>query len=163
MSVASGKFPIGTYDNVYDQTVLTSSGIGFGRISTNETKGMKYNYDTKTLKVDTVNVKTINADKDSTYKPFPDYVRAFWEMSDKDEMMYDYSGNGFGLVNKGAIKCEQNETQNTTQTYSLNRTTKEFTINGTKYILAEESNSQIKYYTTIPSGTGFQYLIFLLQ
>lgn len=33
----------------------------------------------------------------------------------------------------------------------------------TKYTLAEESGSQIKYYASIPTGTGYEYLIFLLQ
>ena len=76
---------------------------------------------------------------------------------------FNFGKDGKILINKGAVKCEQNETQNSTQTYILNRTTKEFTINGTKFILAEESSSQIKYYTAIPRASGFQFLIFLLQ
>jgi hypothetical protein len=66
-------------------------------------------------------------------------------------------------INKNSDKCDQNENQNSTQTYTLNRTTKEFIINGTKFTLAEESNNQIKYYEIVPSNTGFEYIIFLLQ
>jgi hypothetical protein len=66
-------------------------------------------------------------------------------------------------INKNSDKCDQNENQNSTQTYTLNRTTKEFIINVTKFTLAEESNNQIKYYEIVPSNTGFEYIIFLLQ
>ncbi len=105
--------------------------------------------------------KALN-DKNTSTNPIGTVTYSSVQNCEVDDT-FNFGTDGKLLVNKGAIKCEQNEAQNTNQTYSLNRTTKEFTINGTKYILAEESNSQIKYYTAIPSVTGFQYLIFLLQ
>ena len=74
----------------------------------------------------------------------------------------------FGSENKltwhrNIDKCDQNESPTETQTYSLNRTTNELFINGTKFTLAEESKSQIKYFALIPTTTGFQYLVYLLQ
>jgi hypothetical protein len=66
-------------------------------------------------------------------------------------------------MNRDKDKCDQSESQTETITYTLNRTTKEFVINGTTFTLAEELNSQIKYYALIPTPTGFQYLIYLLQ
>lgn len=105
--------------------------------------------------------KALN-DKNPSTNPTGTVIYSSVQNCDLDDT-FSFGTDGKLLVNKGAVKCEQNETQNTTQTYSLNRTTKEFTINGTNYILAEESSSQIKFYTAIPNGTGFQYLIFLLQ
>jgi hypothetical protein len=105
--------------------------------------------------------KALN-DKNTATNPTGTVIYSSVQNCELDDT-FNFGTDGKLLVNNGSVKCEQNETQNTTQTYSLKRTTKEFTINGTKYVLAEESSSQIKYYTAIPSGTGFQYLIFLLQ
>ena len=81
---------------------------------------------------------------------------------EKDDV-FKFNTDGNLEINKNSDKCDPNETQNTTQNYSLNRTTKEFIINGIKYTLAEESNTQIKYYATVPLNSSFQNLIFLLQ
>lgn len=78
-----------------------------------------------------------------------------------DSFRFGLDGNV--ALNRNIEKCDPNELQSETLTYTLNRTTKELDINGTKFTLAEESTSQIKYYATIPSNTGFQNLIFLLQ
>jgi hypothetical protein len=81
---------------------------------------------------------------------------------EKDDI-FKFNSDGKLTLNKNADKCDPNENQNVTQSYTINRTSKELVIDGTKFTLAEETNSQIKYYTVVPSATGFQYLIFLLQ
>lgn len=81
---------------------------------------------------------------------------------EKDDT-FKFGSDGNLFLNRSSDQCEPNESQTETQTYTLNRTTKELVINGTKFTLAEESDSQIKYYAVLPPHTGFQYLIFLLQ
>jgi hypothetical protein len=82
---------------------------------------------------------------------------------DKDDT-FKFDSDGNLIINRNANKCDQNELQTENVTYYLDRTTKEFTIDGIKYTLAEESKSQIKYYILVPSGVSFgKYAIFLLQ
>lgn len=81
---------------------------------------------------------------------------------EKDDT-FKFGTDGNLILNRNAAKCDQSESQIETKAYTLNRTTKEFVIDGTKFTLAEESNSQIKYYAPIPTPTGFQYLVYLLQ
>ncbi len=82
---------------------------------------------------------------------------------DKDDT-YKFNPDGNLIINRNTEKCDQNELQTEIFNYTINRTTKELVIDGINYTLAEESQSQIKYYAKIPSGTYFsQNLIFLLQ
>jgi hypothetical protein len=81
---------------------------------------------------------------------------------EKDDT-YKFTLDGKLLINRNADKCDPDELQNETQSYSLNRATKEFIINGYKFTLAEESGRQIKYYAPLNSGTGYDYIVFLLQ
>ena len=74
-----------------------------------------------------------------------------------------FNEDGTLTINRNNDKCSQNEVQNESQSYSLNRQSKVLIIDGTTYTLAEESNQQIKYYAVVPATNGFQYLIFLLQ
>ena len=50
-----------------------------------------------------------------------------------------------------------------TKTYTYNSKKKELWINEDKFTIAEESNSQIKYYIPITRTNGVENLIFLLQ
>lgn len=81
---------------------------------------------------------------------------------EKDDT-YKFGSDGKLVLNRGSEKCEPSETQNETQSYTIDRTKKEIVINGTKFTLAEESNEQIKYCAALPYNTGYDYLIFLLQ
>jgi hypothetical protein len=81
---------------------------------------------------------------------------------EKDDT-FKFATDGSFIVNRNAEKCDPDELQNETDTYTLNTTTKEFVINGVSYTLAEESANQIKYYVAIPSQTGYNYMVFLLQ
>lgn len=76
---------------------------------------------------------------------------------------FKFAADGTVLINQGAIKCNQNEPQTVSQSYSINRTTKELRINGQKFKLLEETEQQIKYIAELPAATGFGSLIFLLQ
>ena len=83
---------------------------------------------------------------------------------DKDDT-FKFTPDGNLIIDRGTDKCSLDELLTETQTYTLNRSTKELVINGVKFTLAEESTSQIKYYAQIPTpfSTNYQYLIFLLQ
>lgn len=76
------------------------------------TDGLEYDYNNRSLKLNgNIDLKSINNIKyhnnnqyqDTNVKEYPDLVRAFWEFSNEKDFMYDYSGNGFELTNKGAI------------------------------------------------------------
>jgi hypothetical protein len=81
---------------------------------------------------------------------------------EKDDT-FKFESNGNLIIYRGASKCEVNETQNITQTYTLNRANKELVINGTRFILLEESKDQIKYYAVLPMVSETSSMIFLLQ
>ncbi len=105
--------------------------------------------------------KALN-DKNTATNPTGTVIYSSFQNCEVDDT-FNFGTDGKLLVNNGSVKCDQNETQNVTQTYSINRSTKELIINGVKYTLAEESSNQIKYYATLPPVTGYQYLVFLLE
>ena len=81
---------------------------------------------------------------------------------EKDDT-FQFTLDGKLIINRSADKCDPDELQNETQSYTLNRAAKELVIHGIKFTLAEESGSQIKYYAPLGSGTGYDYLVFVLQ
>lgn len=81
---------------------------------------------------------------------------------EKDDT-FKFTQDGNFIINRNIDKCNENELQIESQTYTLNRQTKKLIINGTVFTLVEVSNSQVKYYAPIPSTNGFKYQIFLLQ
>lgn len=81
---------------------------------------------------------------------------------EKDDV-FKFNSDGKLTINRSIEKCDINENQSETQTYTLDRTTKKLVINGIEYTLAEESKEQIKYFSPVPSTTGSDNLIFLLQ
>ena len=89
------------------------------------------------------------------YEPVPDCV--------KDDS-FRFNSDGIILINRNSNKCDQNELQNESLSYSIDRTEKELIIDGITYTLLEESHNQIKYSAFVPNGTSFgRNLIFLLQ
>ena len=77
---------------------------------------------------------------------------------------YTFSKDGNLVIERGANKCEPDEIQTETLLYSIDRETNILIIDSTTYILAEESETQIKYYILVPHGTNLtNYVIFLLQ
>jgi len=76
---------------------------------------------------------------------------------------FKFGSDGKVILDRKIEKCDQSEVQTETLTYLLNTSAKEFTLDGTRYTLAEASESQIKYYVAIPAQTGYGTLIFLLQ
>ncbi|OGX85906.1 hypothetical protein BEN48_13910 [Hymenobacter glacialis] len=78
---------------------------------------------------------------------------------------FTFAADGTVLIDQGATKCSQNEPRTVSQSYSIDRTTKELRINGQKFKLLEETREQIKYSAELPpvNGAGFSSLIFLLQ
>jgi len=105
--------------------------------------------------------RALNDNNPST-NPSDNVIYYVVQNCEKDDT-FKFNSDGKLALNRNTDKCDESETQNVTQTYTINRTKKELVIEGTKYTLAEETNSQIKYYTVIPSATGLQYQIFLLQ
>ncbi len=76
---------------------------------------------------------------------------------------FKFGTNGHLTLKKGSEKCDPNELETETQAYALNRATKEFSMNGIKFTLAEESNGQIKYYAPLAPPNDAKHIIFLLQ
>ena len=101
-------------------------------------------------------------DKNPSTNPSNNVVYYAVQNCEKDDT-FKFNSDGKLLLNRNTNKCDQSETQNITQSYTINKEKKELVIDGTIYILAEETSSQIKYYSVMPSATGFQYQIFLLQ
>ena len=81
---------------------------------------------------------------------------------EKDDT-FTFGSNGLLVVDKNAEKCNQDEPRTETQSYSLNRPTMQLVIGSTTYTLAEATDKQIKYYAVVPTPSGFQHLVFLLQ
>lgn len=101
-------------------------------------------------------------DKNPSTNPSGPIIYYAVQNCEKDDT-FKFNSDGTLALDRSANKCDLGENQNVTQSYTVNRTNKELVIEGTKYTLAEETDSQIKYYTVIPSATGVQYLIYLLQ
>lgn len=78
---------------------------------------------------------------------------------------FTFAADGTVLIDQGAVKCSQNEPRTVSQSYSIDRATRELRINGQKFKLLEETREQIKYSAELPpvNGAGFSSLIFLLQ
>ncbi|OWP63370.1 hypothetical protein CDA63_09185 [Hymenobacter amundsenii] len=76
---------------------------------------------------------------------------------------FRFRADGTVLIDRGAIKCSQGESQTVTQAYSINRITNELTLDGQKFKLLEETGQQVKYAAQLSPGTGYSYQIFLLQ
>ena len=77
--------------------------------------------------------------------------------------IYDFKPDGTLSITKGTERCNVVELASEVQTYSYNKRTKELTINGIKYKLAEESEDQIKYFAALPAESGSDYMVFLLE
>jgi len=77
---------------------------------------------------------------------------------------YTFRKDGNLVIERGTNKCDSNEIQTETLLYSIDRETNKLIIDSTTYILAEESENQIKYYIAVPNGTNLtNYVIYLLQ
>jgi hypothetical protein len=76
---------------------------------------------------------------------------------------FQFGSDGNLIVNRGADKCDPNELVTVSEPYTLNRKENELIIKGVRFTLAEESSTQIKYYAQPGPGSGYQYVIFLLQ
>lgn len=81
---------------------------------------------------------------------------------EKDDT-FKFGTNGKLILNRNEDKCDPDKSQIASKSYVIDRAAKKLVINGTEYTLAEVSKNQIKYYSAIPAGTGYEYLIFLLQ
>lgn len=77
---------------------------------------------------------------------------------------FNFKSDGTLVINRNENKCDPNEIQYDTLSYSIDRTNKELVIDGFTYTLLEESLNQIKYSALVPYGTSFgKTQIFLLQ
>lgn len=77
-----------------------------------------------------------------------------------DELKFNPSGTL--MINNGADKCDADEPEAESLTYSYNRASKEFVIDTERYTLAEETDNQIKYFAPLPSASGYDYVVYLL-
>ena len=76
---------------------------------------------------------------------------------------YKFNLDGKLTLKKGTAKCDLVEIASENITYSYNKASKELIIGGTKYTLAEASEEQVKYYAALPSDSGSDYIVFLLE
>jgi hypothetical protein len=107
--------------------------------------------------------KWATVDKNSLTNPQQGNVLYYSPNNCERDDSFQFSSNNQLLLNRGLTKCDPNEPPNEAKTYSLNRTTNELIIDGIKYFLVEESPNQLKYYRNIPAGSGFNYLVYILE
>jgi len=84
------------------------------------------------------------------------------ETCERDDT-FKFGKDGKLTINRNNHKCDPNEIKIESQPYTLDTIAKKLIIDGTEYTLAEASLEQIKYYSTVPEGVGFESLIYLLQ
>lgn len=101
-------------------------------------------------------------DKNQSSNP-PGRVLYYAVLNCEKDDTCQFSSNGTLKISRGADKCESSEAISETVSYAYDKSSKELTIDGTKYKLAEESGSQIKYYAPLPYSTNYEYMVFLLQ
>ena len=101
-------------------------------------------------------------DKNSSSNPIGQILYYAVLDCEKDDT-YNFGLDGKLTINRGTNKCNNAEFSTEIINYSYNSSTKELIIKGVKYTVADESGVQLKYYTTIPSAVGFQYLIYLFD
>ena len=77
---------------------------------------------------------------------------------EKDDT-FKFGEDGKLTIDRGVLKANVNQPQTEVQSYSFVSATQQLTINGEKYMLAEQSKTQLKYYATLPN----QYLIFIFE
>jgi hypothetical protein len=76
---------------------------------------------------------------------------------------YKFETNGNLVIKNGDSECSSGEPALINKSYSLNRSNKELIIDGSKYTLAEETKDQLKYYSPVPAGSGFQYVVYIFE
>lgn len=76
---------------------------------------------------------------------------------------YLFRADGKLLVTFGSKKCSLDSGNNKTLPYSFNKATKELVINDVKYTVIEENKTQFKYVQVVPSTSGTNSIIHLLQ
>ncbi|KQC02514.1 lipocalin family protein [Pedobacter sp. Hv1] len=99
-------------------------------------------------------------DKNTSTNPKGDVLYQAVTDCQKDDL-YNFNADGTFKIDNGTEKCEVTEEKTTTGTYSV--VNKEIVIKGVKYTLAEASADQLKYYIPVASGSGYTYVVFLLQ
>lgn len=99
-------------------------------------------------------------DKNTSTNPKGDIMYQPISDCQKDDL-YNFSADGTFKIDNGIEKCESTEEKIVTGTYHT--ANKEIVIKGMKYTLAEASADQVKYYAPVAIGTGYAYVVFLLQ
>jgi len=77
--------------------------------------------------------------------------------------IFTFRTDGTVLRAYGTKKCAGNDATNKTVNYSFDKQTRELTIDGVKYTVAEENKTQFKYFQVTPGTTGVNNTIYLLQ
>ncbi|SOD14541.1 hypothetical protein [Pedobacter xixiisoli] len=81
---------------------------------------------------------------------------------EKDDT-FTFKADGTMVRTFGAKKCDESKETSKIVNYSFNKDTRELTIDGVKYSVAEENKSQLKYILTTSGTTGVSNKIYLLQ
>lgn len=105
--------------------------------------------------------KPSSVDKNPLSSPNGQNIFSARQDCEKDDT-YKFDTDGKLIINRGTLKCDNAEIATEVTNYTYNQSTKELTIKGVKYIIADES-VQLKYYASVPSTTGISYIIFLFE
>ena len=106
--------------------------------------------------------KLAMVDKNASTNPQENVLYYAVRNCQKDDT-HQFGATGSLTINQGTSKCDSNEDPTKTVPYTYDKASKELVIDGIKYTLAEESATQLKYYTLIPTTTGFTNLVYLLD
>jgi len=102
-------------------------------------------------------------DRDSTSNP--DGRILYYDVSDcqnDDEFRFDAAGKL--RINRGVKICTSDQQRYELMNYDYDAETKQLTMGGFTYTVAQVSGDQIKYYARLNfNATGYNYLVFLLQ
>ncbi|WP_158828537.1 hypothetical protein [Mucilaginibacter lacusdianchii] len=76
---------------------------------------------------------------------------------------YNFNNNGYSLIIDNGMSSCSNETQLQGVNYSADFAKQEIVINGQKFILAELSETQLKYYAVVSRSSGFVNMVYLYE
>ena len=101
-------------------------------------------------------------DKNSSTNPKGNIIYHATLNCEKDDN-YLFSSNNILKINRGQLKCENDVISADISDYGIDLTKQKITINGIEFILAEVSLTQLKYYSSTPSVSGYENIIYLFE
>lgn len=101
-------------------------------------------------------------DKNTSTNPAGANIYYAPEDCDMDDV-YTFSTTLIASIDRGTLKCDNNEVRTENAAYTFDAAAKTITIDGESFNLAEVSEHQLKYYAPIPLGTSSANLIIIFE